>query len=529
MARSSVEVRRCGIALALVVAAAPGQYVGSKSCAPCHPAQYRGFQQTPMGRSLAALTPTVAPEFNKPVQFFHPKTGRRYRVFRKQRDFLIEEFFLDQNRRLVYSDPRSIRYAIGSGNHARSFLVERSGRLYQAPVTFFRQAGHWDMSPGYDTEHYVGFTRQVTANCLFCHGGDSSQPVAAIGCERCHGPGKQHLAQSGKAIVNPARLAPELRDQVCEQCHLFGAARVAQPGRSAADYRPGEQLGAVLAIFAYDTAGAGKPTVTGHPQEMKQSVCWQKSAGKLWCGSCHEVHAKSPVAYRAKCLACHQQAHHRESDCIACHMPKRPVAESAHVAFTDHRILRRPQADRQPQPAAAKLKLILPAELDDPVVATRNLGFAYAELASSTGREEFHRKVVETLQPLVGTSAADAAFWLNLGEAHLARGEVAQSEAAFQKAVELDSGSAGAHYGLGYTFQLRGKLPEAIQAYRQALAADPDKAEALGNMAAAYSKRGEHEQAVKAREAAIHLEPGNLRWRAAAESAARSRKPRSGR
>jgi tetratricopeptide (TPR) repeat protein len=511
---------RWGSVLALLAVAAPGQYVGSKSCVPCHPAQYRGFPQTPMGRSLAAPTPTAAPEFNKPVQFFHPKTGRRYRVFRKQSEFLIEEFFLDQNRRLVYSDPRSVRYAIGSGNHARSFLVERSARLYQAPVTFFRQAGHWDMSPGYDTDDYVGFTRQVTTNCLFCHGGDSSQPAAAIGCERCHGPGKQHLAQPGKAIVHPARLAPELRDQVCEQCHLFGAARVAQPGRSAADYRPGEQLGAVLAIFAHDAAGAGEPSVTGHPQEMKQSVCWQKSPGKLWCGSCHEVHTKAPVDYRAKCLACHQQAHHRENDCIACHMPKRPVTESAHVAFTDHRILREPQAARQPEPTRTKLKLILPADLDDPVVATRNLGFAYAELASSTGREEFHRKVLETLQPLVGTSVVDATFWLNLGEAHLALGEVAESEAAFQKAVELDSGSAGAHYGLGYTFQLLGQLPKAIQAYRRALQADPDKAEAWGNLAAAYSKRGDRDLAVKAWDAAIRLEPGNLRWRAAKSVAA---------
>jgi len=474
-----------------------------------------------MARSLAALTSTVAPEFNKPVQFFHPKTGRRYRVFRKQSEFLIEEFFLDRNRRLVYSEPRRVRYGIGSGNHARSFLVERWGRLYQAPVTFFQQAGHWDMSPGYDTADYVGFTRRVTSNCLFCHGGDSAE--VAIGCERCHGPGQQHL------VVNPAKLAPELRDQVCEQCHLFGAARVAQPGRSPADYRPGQPLGAVLAIYAYDTTGAGEPTVTGHPQEMKQSDCWQKSSGKLWCGSCHEVHAKAPVDYRARCLGCHQQAHQRERDCIACHMPKRPVTESAHVTFTDHRILRLPQEDRQPQPATAKLKLILPAEQDDPVVATRNLGFAYAELASSTGREEFHRKVVETLQPLVGTSVAGAAFWLNLAEAHLAGGEIAQSEEAFRKAAELDAGSASAHYSLGYAFQLRGKLPEAIQAYRRALEADPYKAEALGNLAAAYSKMGEHGQAVKAWEAAIQLEPGNLRWRAAAESAAKSHQPRSGR
>lgn len=499
-----------------------------------------------MGQSMAAVTWAVAPEFSKPFEFFHPKTGRRYRVFRKQSQSQMEEFVMGRN---GYSDPRQVSYAIGSGNHARSFLVERSGRLFQAPVTFFSQAGRWDMSPGYDTEDYVGFTRRVTANCLFCHAGRVNAQNQAgdvfqtpqlfsetsIGCERCHGPGKQHAAQPGRAIVNPGRLAGELRDQVCEQCHLSGAARVSQPGRSPSKYRPGERLGLVLAIFGYDAAASSEATVTGHPQEMKQSICRQRSDGKLWCGSCHEVHTKvrvaeRPAVYRAKCLNCHAvnacsrspdraSAAHRENNCVACHMPKRPVVESAHVTFTDHRILRRPKSDLTgSRPETAKLRLILPAELDDPVVASRNLGFAYAELASSTGRKEFHRKVLETLQPLVGTSVAGAAFWQNLGEAHLSLGDVGQAEEALRKAADLDPDSASAHYGLGYLFQLQDKLPEAIQAYRRALDADPYKAEALGNLAAAYFKLGQRDKAVNALEMALKLEPGNSSWRVALEN-----------
>src|SRR2546430_2126912 len=99
-------MRIWGCALALAVSA-QWQYLGSKSCAPCHAAQYESFQKTPMGRSLSA------PEFNKPAQFFHPKTGRRYRVFRKQAEFVIEESFVDPNRRLAYSDSRKVSYAIG--------------------------------------------------------------------------------------------------------------------------------------------------------------------------------------------------------------------------------------------------------------------------------------------------------------------------------------------------------------------------------------------------------------------------------
>ena len=96
MARSSVEVNILGCALALAAATAYGaEYVGSKACASCHSAQYASFQQTPMGRSFAEVTLTAAPELSKPAQFFHPKTGRGYRIFRKPGEFLIEESFAD--------------------------------------------------------------------------------------------------------------------------------------------------------------------------------------------------------------------------------------------------------------------------------------------------------------------------------------------------------------------------------------------------------------------------------------------------
>ena len=57
-----------------------------------------------------------------------------------------------------------------------------------------------------------------------------------IGCERCHGPGELHVAHpeiiGGRdmTIVNPASLAPSLRDAVCEQCHLQGEKRVLRRG-----------------------------------------------------------------------------------------------------------------------------------------------------------------------------------------------------------------------------------------------------------------------------------------------------------
>jgi hypothetical protein len=409
------------------------------------------------------------------------------------------------------------------------------------------------MSPGYDTDAHVGFTRRVTANCLFCHAGrvnveneagdlfQPGQPFAetSIGCERCHGPGRRHASDPRRAPVNPATLSPDRRDEVCEQCHLFGAARVPQPGRAPAGYRPGERLGEVVAVYDY-AAPATAASVTGHPQEMKRSACRLGSQNRLWCGSCHEVHENPPADararaafYRAKCRNCHApdackrtpdaSAAHRENDCIACHMPKRPVVESAHVTFTDHRIPRRPGSEPGAMVQSEKLIPVISPSQDDPVVASRNLGFAYAQAAGATGRVEFQRRAADLLQPLIGTAAADASFWHTLGEAHLALKELSAAERAFRKAAKLDPRSAEAQYSLGYVLQLGGHVADSAGAYRRAVALDAGKAEAWANLAAAYAAMGKPSEAARAIDAAVKLEPGNLKWRAFAATAAAPR------
>ena len=107
---------------------AQSPYAGSEACAACHPEQYRGFRTTAMARSLAPISLRAAPEFQTPVQFSHPRTGSHFRVFHEGSDFVIEEFLPPSAGDLSYSDLRKVSFAIGSGNHARSYLVERAGR-----------------------------------------------------------------------------------------------------------------------------------------------------------------------------------------------------------------------------------------------------------------------------------------------------------------------------------------------------------------------------------------------------------------
>src|SRR5215510_9002563 len=97
--------------LALTAVSAYSKHVGSRTCARCHPAQYKIFQQSPMGRSLLKFTSALSIEVGVPTQIVHAKTGRRYRVFRNAGDLLIEESFPDQSGRAVYSDLRKVSYA----------------------------------------------------------------------------------------------------------------------------------------------------------------------------------------------------------------------------------------------------------------------------------------------------------------------------------------------------------------------------------------------------------------------------------
>ena len=269
-----------------------------------------------------------------------------------------------------------VRFALGSGTRGTAFLIERDGFLFQSPITWFAQKGRWDISPGYgEVNPRPNFERPIEPECLFCHT-NQLRPVAgtlnryeppifeghAIGCERCHGPGALHVKRGGLStepdltIVNPANLAPALRESVCQQCHLQGWFRFPRAGRDCFDFRPGLPLHRFLAVFVRKNGNQGKFEVVGQVEQMESSRCFRASQGQLGCISCHDPHrlpAPSIKAayYRERCLECHEkkgcalplaerQARGRGEDCIACHMPRSAVTNIAHTAATDHRIHR---------------------------------------------------------------------------------------------------------------------------------------------------------------------------------------------
>jgi hypothetical protein len=332
-------------------------------CASCHPKQAVGFQQTGMGRSMEPWRKAVAGSFQ------HAASGTR---------FELREGSLRATRRRL-SAQHAPAMAIGSGNHAVGYLIDLAGYLFQAPVSYYAKQGKWGMAPGFEGSPAPDFNRPVPGDCLHCHASgarltpgtlnhyEDPDAITSLTCDRCHG-----RADSHEQVVNPAKLAVRARDAICEQCHLGGESRVLNPGRTWADFRAGEEMEGTFTVYV--SGGEARFKVVGHVEQLALSQCWQKSAGKLWCGTCHDPHGAGRDV-SATCRGCHASisGHDgRTGGCAGCHMGKRKAKDSGHAAFTDHWIRRKPESG-----GAARVDVLRAWREPEPALRDRNLGLAY--------------------------------------------------------------------------------------------------------------------------------------------------------
>ena len=360
-------------------------YVGNDSCRPCHPAIAESYEKTAMAQSTkpASKVPSGS--------FLHQASQIEYRIKEDGRVVMRD--------RAGHVTEERFDYAIGSGAAGYSFLTFRDRWLWQAPITWYSQKARWAPSPGYELDRTMKWDRPVDPSCLTCHASQvthiygtlnryAEQPFRqnGIGCERCHGPGSEHI--KGRArMIRPTDLTAERRDDVCRQCHLMGEARIPREGRSFGEYRPGDRLGDFVAYFVYDDPAGARLRTTSHFEKIAESRCRQMSGGSFWCGSCHDVHGApaDPVTYfRQKCLKCHSlktaQPCPRTANCIGCHMPKLPAIDAGHGAFTDHSLSRTPQAPSPKSPGVWRLRPFSPSD-----EGIREMGVAYLEAFSRTG------------------------------------------------------------------------------------------------------------------------------------------------
>ena len=355
------------------------EYVGSAVCSGCHQALYDDFASSAMGLSMVAVDAAIRPLVASAKPVISEALNRRFVVEERHDGFYQREMEASPTDKPPFDNAHKLAYVIGSGVNGFSYLVRRGNHLVQAPVSFYRREDAWDLSPGYEFakrgEDY-GFNRTIHAACLQCHAGRplpvgeseghyADPPFAelAIGCENCHGPGKQHvdsrladLEADDGAVVNPLKLPSRLAENICMNCHQGGDARVLQPGRGHFDFRPGKWLNETVAILKLpmDRENPRESDLLEHNASMELSGCFLGGEGDLSCFSCHEIHNQPSAAarasyFRSKCLQCHDDSScglaseaRPANNCAGCHMPKREIAEISHSSLTNHRIVKFP-------------------------------------------------------------------------------------------------------------------------------------------------------------------------------------------
>jgi Flp pilus assembly protein TadD len=331
----------------------PG-YVGPDSCAECHRERVAEFKQT---RHYSACREPVA---GKMPTSFAPGQGRFHsRDPHLQFDMIqTDQGFFQSTIHEASGQTQTTRsridLAYGAPPTDEVYFTWRDDRLFELPIAWLHPQQQWGAS-AFDPDGAGDYSRPLTVRCLECHNtwfehqpGTLNQYrrdhfILGVTCERCHGPGKDHVTYhrehpqetASHAILHPGRLSRDRLMDLCAQCHS-NAIKHRGPAFS---YRPGEPLES-----SYKTVSSRHPEddhVANQVKYLKQSKCYQQS-DKLTCVTCHDPHkphqadanplegAHSTEAQ--SCRQCHQSedCHERsrlpaavQDNCIGCHMPAR--------------------------------------------------------------------------------------------------------------------------------------------------------------------------------------------------------------
>jgi predicted CXXCH cytochrome family protein len=274
---------------------------------------------------------------------------------------------------LVTFRPEDIVFTYGSRWKQRYF-TKIGDDFFVFPAQWDVEAKQWRRyyaEPG--TEWWLPFyptdqmQRPSGPLCDGCHSTNYNIETKAVtewnvGCERCHGPGGEHVKSPGVTnIVNPARLDYVRGNDVCISCHSQGRPRNNPIEGKYYDWPVGYEPGALLSdVWQMEEHKLGEETFThfadgsAHKNRMQgndfvQSLMYRR---EVRCFSCHDVHGTPYPADtlrpgNAVCLQCHgpqspsgprgdlaEHTHHTQigsgGQCVACHMP--PIARTLGTA-----------------------------------------------------------------------------------------------------------------------------------------------------------------------------------------------------
>jgi tetratricopeptide (TPR) repeat protein len=478
----------------------------SNPCGACHSEIAKSYSRTVMAHASGPVSDGIVQG-----EFTHKPSGVHYKVSVKDGKAWMEFGRPDDPEVL---GNRELLYYIGSGRKGASFLFETKGFWFETPINWYSQEGRWNMAPAYTEVKQIPMTLPALPECLDCHtsgmrapakGTENKYPVppfadGGITCARCHGDGEAHGNGKGP-IVNPAKLSPERRDEVCMQCHFEGSVAIEQPGKHLYEFKPGEKLSDYIHYFLLSEPASQKMEAVSQFEALWSSVCKQKSGDRMTCTSCHDPHSEPDATekaayYRGKCLSCHGQAfgkkHHPERmDCTGCHMPQLTSAAVAHTEATDHRILRQPNGVSLQSPGSEQKLSAFPAYVD---TSTRDLALAWETLAQ--------RRVVGApamaeryIKDAVSKDENDAVLLASAGYLQQERGDREQAATLYEKALKVDPLLIDAAANLGTLKAREGKLGEAVPLWQQAFQRAPYRSVIGMNLARAFCAAGQTKEA----------------------------------
>jgi Cytochrome c554 and c-prime len=326
-------------------------FAGSEACSSCHKSIYDDHINT--GHYLSSqpqLGKQVLGNFERGHNSFAFNALGRVAMEKREDGYYQVEYLADKELRKSKFD-----ITIGSGKKGQSYLSWRNNSLIQMPVTYFTPDSVWSSSPGFDPRKIV-FNRVVTSRCLECHNTyfqtisakgknpeefDKKNIIYGIDCEKCHGPGKEHVnfhtenpgAKEAKYIINTGKMSRQLKLDLCGLCHA-GRLTKTKPSFS---FQAGDSL---PNFFTQSSIPAlvGSMDVHGNQLGMlSQSKCFLTS--DMTCQSCHSPHKKEqrkPEVFSQRCAGCHTEGKSSlcgltktvgsiiNNNCIDCHMPLQP-------------------------------------------------------------------------------------------------------------------------------------------------------------------------------------------------------------